>query len=115
MGVERTDYIIFGWKLSDDCRKKINNLNQNNEDLILPYIEGWADCKYRIIEDGMSDEYSVFGIELESADQYNGWDFFEIEIDKIKQNDILKLKEEYNKLFGIILDEPKLFIFSHYW
>lgn len=108
MGVDRTDYIMLGWKLSYEKYDR----DFYEDESLLPYIEEWEEIKYRLIIDGMSGEYIVFGYELmRGGDEWAGWEFEEINFDEI---DIEKLKLECKRIFGDILEEPKLFIFSHF-
>jgi hypothetical protein len=113
MSVDRTDYIVYGWKLP----YKLENRNGETLDLwddkFLPYIEGHKDVECRIISDGMCGDYTVFGVVLNSGgDQYEGWKFEELNIDEID-------KEGLEESFESILDiepttKPTMFLFSHF-
>ena len=114
MGVNRTDYIVYGWKLP------IELVNRNGVELdfwedenFLPYVEGSTDSKYRIIVDGMCGDYNVFGLILkEGGDEHVGWDFEDLNIDNLSEKDtILAYKDILN---SDPKDKPRLFIFSHY-
>jgi hypothetical protein len=89
MGVDRTDYLMYGWKLP-------YNSEVNNNEKYLPNIEGHKNTSLRLIADGMSGEYMVWGLTIEVADEYEGWEFLEIDIDKNKLKE--ELMKEINKL-----------------
>jgi hypothetical protein len=108
MGVDRTDHIVYGWKLPFDI--------EVDEDKCLPMIEGHEGEEFTIIQDGMGGEYTVFGLTLNSGgDKYEGWDFVHLDFRKL---DTEKVKAKYREVFNIpqteAITEPYLFIFSHF-
>lgn len=116
MSVDRSDYIIYGWKLPFNMTSSNNEKIDFWDDKFLPYIEGHQGIEYSLIRDGMSGEYMVFGQRLSSGgDDYEGWDFVNLDF---KNLDAEKVKTKYRKLFNIEsqehLAEPYLFIFSHF-
>jgi hypothetical protein len=113
MSVDRADYIIYGWKLPYELQ------NSNGEDIdlwddkFLPMIEGHQGEKFTIVTDGMSGEYTVFGLNIAHSSSYDGWDFYKLNFDNIISKEELKLK--YKELFDSEIEEdPYLFIFSHF-
>lgn len=110
MSVHRTDYIFFGYKLPF----KFDNIDLN-DDKFLPMIEGHKGEEFRIIRDGMSGEYTVFGLQIETADEYVGWKFKKIKFENL---DSEKVKNKYREVFEIEekepIAEPYLCIFSHF-
>lgn len=109
MGVDRTDYIVYGWKLP--YYMKINNEEIDWWD---EKYEEYSDEKMVLIPDVMSDEYVVFGQLITSADgRYEGWDFVNLDLTSL-DSELVKFK--YRKLFELDDDEfigkPTLFIFS---
>ncbi len=112
MGVDRNDYLIYGWKLP----YKLKNTNGEKIDLwndkYLPYIEGHKGIKHSLIIDGMSGQYVVFGQKISSADQYEGWNFINLDLSNLDSESV---KTKFKELFVIeLIEEPKLLIFSHY-
>lgn len=51
MGVDRTDYIIYGWKLPYGLKNSDGNEIDFFEDKYLPYVEGHKGIQYTIIVD----------------------------------------------------------------
>jgi hypothetical protein len=119
MGVNRTDYIIFGFKVSP------KEIETRNIDLwtgkYLPYLEGQKDILYIIINDGMCGEYLVFGKLINQAVDYEGTtftvisykDFFDDEENKKVTQAFIDLfgKEVYDTLDD---EEPQMLVFSHF-
>jgi hypothetical protein len=108
MGVDRSDYIVFGWKRPSD-----NARFWADEEKYLPMIEGHQGEEFSLILDGMSGEYTVFGIILNSGgDKYEGWDFVQLDFKNLNAE---KLKSKYREVFESEPEtEPTLFIFSHF-
>lgn len=113
MGVDRSDYIIYGWKLPyeilDTEGKEIDLYHEKFESMMC----GFEEEEYTLISDGMCGNYNVFGIPiLYCNEEYEGWDFVEIDIQKF---DADKVKAKYKEMFKTEPEtEPKLFIFSHF-
>lgn len=112
MGVDRTDYIVYGWKLPYEVK---NNEGEIDfwDDKFLPYIEGHKGEIFSIIKDGMCGEYTVFGVRLaRSKDDGGGWGFMYLEPPDF---DPEKVKVKYLEVLGIEpTEEPRMFIFSHF-
>jgi hypothetical protein len=64
MGVERTDYIMWGIDVGAD------NVNWDRDEA---EIEGQPGAKFQIVYDGMSGEYAVAGVVIAVSDDYNGF------------------------------------------
>lgn len=119
MGVERTDYIIYGFKMNP---KEVEVFGVDIWDnKFLPYIEGHQGVQDILVNDAMNGEYLVFGKLInkqESGDEgkftvINYQDFF----DDQETNRITNL---FKKLFGIAVHfelanlDPEIYVFSHY-
>jgi hypothetical protein len=103
MSLDRTDHIIYGWKLP----KEIEGFDYWDEKN-LPYVEGHVGEKYRIIR-GEGHNYTIFGIVI--AESYE-WNFVNIDLSKI---DLVEINNKYKDIFGGTPNEsPSLFIFSNY-
>lgn len=116
MGVDRSDYVIVGYKMP-------YNLKVNGEqiewydDKYLRFVEGWQDEPFRLVVDGMSGEYAVFGEVLTySTENDGGVEFTEIDVAAI---DFTKVKAKFMELFGEFLPpdfpiHPKVLAFTHW-
>jgi hypothetical protein len=114
MGVDRIDYIVYGWKLPYKIEGKNGKINIW-DDKFLPLIEGRQGEKHFICVDGMCGKYVVFGILIDSSDDYEGWTFQELNIHTIENNFDNELKNRYIDLFeSEPQSNPKLLIFSHF-
>lgn len=117
MGVDRRDYVIIGYKLPYDVKTKTGEelIEKIWEDeMYLPMLEGWQNEEFILICDGMSGEYIAFGKEIASADEYEGFDFVEVEIDEA---DFDRVKIKANTIFPDIdydFTLPKILIFTYY-
>jgi len=122
MGVDRTDYVIIGYKLPYNFNNVISGERINwHDDTFLPYIEGRKGCEFGIIIDQMCGDYAVFGKVLARAYEDTGFEFKEITYDDM---DFDKVKEKFVELFGgyTVMDmldrefqyDPKLFVFSNF-
>jgi len=120
MSIDRTDYIIYGWKLPFDIKNENGDVIDLWEDKFLSMIEGHPGEEFTIIRDGMCCKYTVFGLRIDSSDD---WDFVNLNIlqqfdfRSIKNNryNSDKVKDKYKELFGTDIEtEPYLFIFTHY-
>lgn len=117
MGVDRTDYIVFGWKLpykmNDPDGKVIDDVWD------IPKYEklvGGDDDGFQWVQDGMCGNYSVFGKVIESGgDQWEGWDFVELGITNLDEDKAIGKYVEYFQVPPGGVGEPKLFLFSHFW
>lgn len=115
MGVDRTDYIIYGYKMPYDYPTS-KGVNIWDDKKFLPYIEGWKGEDYSLIQDGMGGEYCVFGLRIAHASEPDGFTFIELPAEGWP-NKINEVKAKLNEVFGFNdaeLGEPKVLIFSHY-
>jgi len=112
MSVDRTDYIVFGWKLPYEMKDSNGEqINFYDDEKYEPMLDGDPDEPYRLIVDGMMGYYVVFGKVIAEADV--GWDF--IHLNNLIAN-LYEIKEKYRELFNVegeVVD-PYLFIFSHF-
>lgn len=113
MGIDRSDYIVYGWKLPyeilDNEGNKIDLYDEKFESIMC----GFEGEDFTLITDGMCGKYNVFGLSVQHCnDEYEGWDFVNLDIASC---DAEKVKSKYVELFGIYpTTEPTLFIFSHF-
>lgn len=114
MSVDRTDYIIYGWKMPYE------NMGSDGKELVFydgpkyrSMTEGHKGEDFSLIVDGMSGEYTVFGFNLShGGDKYEGWDFVQLDFSKV---DVARVKERFKEVFEKEPEtEPTLFIFSHF-
>jgi len=120
MGVDRTDYVVIGYKLPHTFDNVVTGKSIDWwDETFLPYIEGHKGIDCQIILDWMMGDYAVFGKVLQRAYEDTGFEFTEIKYD---DDDFDKVKEKFVELFGgyTIMDmldkdfqyDPKLFVFS---
>jgi hypothetical protein len=106
MGLYRSDYIVYGWKLPHDFR------DWYDDEKMLNYVEGNAG-NIEIIIDSTHGEYAVFGLVLAYASS-NGFDFQLISIIDVGLNQE-ELLRKYSELFNEDPKEyPQLFVFSRF-
>lgn len=113
MGVDRTDFIMYGWKMPYKLYDQSGNQIDLHDEKFESMICGFPDEDFTLVTDGMCGNYNVFGYSLLiGGDKYEGWEYTEI---NIKSFDNEKLINKYVELFGSQPEtEPKLFIFSHF-
>ena len=113
MGVDRSDYIVYGWKLPYEILDTEGNEIDVYDEKFESMMCGFEGEDYTLICDGMCGNYNVFGLNVQSCDgEYEGWDFVNLDIASC---DAEKVKSKYVELFGIYpTTEPTLFIFSHF-
>lgn len=116
MGVDRSDYIIVGYKLPYDLKdkngQKLSDLVWDDE--FTPLTEGWQNEPFRVVVDGMTGNYIAFGKEILNADEPDGFDFQEISIDDISFTEVSNRANELFVNFDYDFSKPKILIFSHY-
>jgi hypothetical protein len=120
MGVDRTDYIIVGYKMNPEELKEkgINTW----DDKYLPFIEGHPGVPYALINDGMSGEYAVFGKVIQRAEEWEGFKFQEItaaDFATVSSFEAVALADKVVELFGAVythdnIPKPSMFVFSHF-
>lgn len=114
MSVNRTDYIVFGWRLPYEINgPNGEKINFYDEEKYEPMLNGDPDEPYRLIIDGMMGEYVVFGKVITDAENDEGWDF--VHLTNLTPNSF-ELKEKYREVFNVQgeVADPYLFIFSHF-
>lgn len=107
MSVDRADYIVFGWKMP--YNNEIDMWDEKFESMMC----GFPGEEYTLITDGMCGDYTVFGLRILHLDNDDGWDFVNLDVLLLMDNE--KVKSKYTEVFGIEpTTEPTLFIFSHF-
>jgi hypothetical protein len=111
MGLYRTDYIVYGWKLPILMTDKDGNKIDFWDDKFLPYIEGHKGVDFTIVRD-FDKKHLVFGklIGINS----DGWDYQNIDVTKLNAKEVQDKYKEVFELEDDVLAEPYLFIFSHW-
>lgn len=111
MSIDRTDYIVYGWKLPYDMKDSKGQEIDFWDEKFIPMIEGHKGEEYSLIIDQMMGEYIVFGKVIAEDDE--GWNF--TYLTNIVQ-DSEKLMNKYREVFNVSgrISEPYLFIFTHY-
>ncbi len=114
MGIDRSDYLMIGWKLNTEL------VDHKDFDWHLVYDRAPDEFIY----DGMCGKYIAFGKMVLYSDAYEGFTFTELEPADlvISEEEATELKELFREItFGQkLLDwsisgfEPKAFLFSHF-
>jgi len=112
MSVDRTDHIVYGWKLPYDFKTPNGESIDLWDDKFLPMIEGHPGEDFTIISDGVIGKYSAFGINIASSPE-QGWGFLRIEA--VDSDKLFVAIRKFIETFGFEPSEPPhLFIFSHF-
>jgi hypothetical protein len=112
MGVDKFEYVIYGWKLPYKMNDQEGNAIDFWDDKFLPYIEGHQGVDHTLISDGMSGKYRAFGLLLADGDEHEGMDFIEIDFEELNADDV---KAVFRDVFGFDPpSEPKVLAFSHF-
>jgi hypothetical protein len=114
MGVDKTDYIMFGYKLDYEMEDPKGGKIDWYSDKFLPMIKGRKGEEYSLIIDGMNGDYVVFGKILLEGNEYEGFDFKEFDVSKINSESVKRRLQELFEDYREVTDEPKLFAFSHF-
>jgi hypothetical protein len=107
MGLYRTDYIVYGWKV------KITKDFDPWDDKYLSMIEGHINEEFTLTDtEGINginnDDHCIFGLRLFIEDE---WDITELDFSKGFDNN--KINTKYEEVFGMkSTEEPKVLIFS---
>lgn len=115
MGVDRTDYIVYGWKLPYGYFKN-KGIDVWRDDKYLPFIEGWKDEKYTLITDGMTGRYTLFGLLIAQAAE-EGFEFFELTDESAQGVSKIEIVKKFKEVFGIEdadIGLPKALVFTHW-
>lgn len=109
MGVDRTDYLVIGWKVNKDLYSELSDEAVNGG---------------LFIYDNMCGKYLVFGKVITTANEPEGFDFTEIKPESLilMNAEVNELKALFNELTGRQLMNcvesgtvPKAMLFSHFW
>ena len=115
MGVDRSDYMIYGYKLPENYFKS-KGIEIFEDNKYMPFIEGWKGEDYSIVYDQMSGKYCVFGFRIAFADN-QGFQFLGLPAEGwLTQAEQVKAK--FKDVFGfscVELGDPEVLLFSHYW
>jgi hypothetical protein len=114
MGVDRSDYLIYGYKMPADYLES-KGIELFEDSKYLPFIEGWKDEDYSIVHDQMSGKYCVFGYKILYTNE-QGFDF--VQLPPTWNVNADQVKAKFIELFGFSpddLEEPKPLLFTHYW
>jgi len=103
MGLDRTDYIIYGWKLPPN----MDGFDYWDEKY-LPYIEGHPGEDYTMVLEE-ENKFLAFGKLIKMAETWDG------EWINIKGLDPKEVQKKYKEVFEVdgVVAEPYLFIFSN--
>lgn len=115
MGVDRSDYLIYGYKMPADYLES-RGVELFEDEKYLRFIEGWKGETYSIVYDQTRGKYVVFGYSIAHASS-GGYDFIELPADGWPVTSE-QIKEKFREVFGFVPDElgePKVLLFTHYW
>lgn len=106
MGVDRTDYLMFGVDLGGGAFDWDKHVNE---------IEGNSNARFDLINDDMSGQYCIAGKIVAVSDPYEGFSKSIIEPDQLGV-DIGALAAKVSEAFDrhIPPDDFKLLLFSHF-
>jgi hypothetical protein len=106
MGVDRTDYLMFG---ADVGTKDFDY------DKFEPEVCGMPGKRFDIVYDGMSGKYCLAGKIIAKSDPYEGLDMVSIDSAKLDV-DRPALAATVSEAFGkpVSVDDFKLILFSHF-
>lgn len=120
MGVDRTSYLLYGFKVEDEDKMDIID-GEHYEDLMEeePYSSMFnnSDSDQTIIYDGMCGEYIYVGLKLAEIDEYDDNETVELSIEELTKLNA-KLKKAMEKWPDYLVDlfkddTPKLYFFIH--
>ena len=106
MGVDRTDYLMFG----TDLGAKAFEWDQHEAE-----IEGRPDARFDIVYDGMCGKYCIAGKIIAKSDAYDGFEMAKVDPDKMDV-DRTALAAKVSEAFGreLSADDFSLILFSHF-
>lgn len=106
MGVDRTDYLMFG---ADMGTKDFDR------DAMEAEIEGAHGARFDVIYDGMSGKYCLAGKIIAKSDPYEGFEMAKINDEKMKF-DHVELAAAVSDAFGrrVVPMDFSLILFSHF-
>lgn len=106
MGVDRTDYLMFGTDVGCDAF---------DWDKHEAEVEGRPDARFDIVYDGMCGKYCIAGKIIATSDAYEGFERAVIRPEMIDV-DRTSLAEKLSDAFGkaVSADDLELVLFSHF-
>lgn len=106
MGVNRTDYLMFG----ADLGAKAFDWDKHEAE-----IEGRPDARFDIICDGMSGKYCIAGKIIAKSDPYEGFEMVKVDPKKV-DFDPVALAEKVSEAFdrSLVVSDFSLILFSHF-
>jgi len=104
MGVDRTEYLIYGVKIDPDLV---------DHDKHEPMMCGAPGAAFDLIYDGMSGKYAVAGKIIAKSEPYDGIEFTEITDDMLPQ-DPAGLAATISESLGAPIDKLRLYLFTHW-
>jgi len=116
MSIDRTDYIIYGWKLPHDMKDSNGKNFDYWDDKYLSMIDGHEGEEFIIVRCDGGDVDVAFGKLLAvGGDEELGWGFTPLNFEGLDEE---KVKNKYRKLFFLEANEeiadPYVFIFSRF-
>jgi len=106
MGVDRTDYLMFGADVGAD---------DFDWDKHQAEIEGAPEAKFDVVYDGMCGKYCIAGKIIATSDPYEGFEMAKIDPKKMNL-DPAALAEAVSESFGqkLLPTDFSLILFSHF-
>ena len=104
MGVDRTDYLMFGAKVDVDFVQK-------NYDDLVSEIEGRETARFDVVYDGMTGEYAIAGFIIAFSDPDDGFDMKRIDTVTYDRDAVIAA---VTAAFGNV-DGFGVYLFSHYY
>jgi hypothetical protein len=106
MGVDRTDYLMFGTDIGPDAFER---------DDFEAEIDGAPSRRFDVVYDGMCGKYAIAGKIIACSDPYEGFELAKIKPEELNV-DCDSLIEKISEAFGkrLSLDDFSLVLFSHF-
>lgn len=106
MGVDRTDYLMFGTDIGPEAFER---------DDLEAEIDGAPDRRFDVVYDGMSGRYAIAGKIIATSDPYEGFEMAKIDLDELKV-DPVALAAKVSEAFGRKMEPSdfSLILFSHF-
>jgi hypothetical protein len=116
MSINRTDYVIIGYKIPHNLRNKMGEPIDWFDDKFLPFVEGRINFPFSIILDHTSGDYAAYGKILARATDDIGFDGFK-EI-RFVPEDFDDVRDSFVDLFDDYdignVDHPRVLAFSNF-
>lgn len=106
MGVDRTDYLMFGTEIGPDAFERDDFEDE---------IDGAPNRRFDVIYDGMSGKYALAGKIIATSDPYEGFEMARIDPENMNV-DRAALAAKVSEAFGreVKAEDFKLILFSHF-